>query len=280
MDRKLVTIFFVLLMVSCSSTNSTVVDPDVVVASTTTTLAPTTTSTHPLYTVKENCDENNPQVKADGACHSFTLNEMWERCQNPLSDECFLEYNPTTVTYWEMGSPFWTGQYATIWNWSEYYSDYNLDWPQELADIVGSPAFSIMDNGEEYDCYLQVAAGMKTPLWGVIGIYPKPIEFSDSGPDFLWTWMWWHCDNGGEDDYTYKIGGAPILRGNFGNIDPNMRNASWTAYGVSDENWPYAEEFEISHFYWWFEDGFSIKEFCMGGLDNFTYEEDYQSVCS
>ena len=295
MARKL-NIFFVFLLVACSSTNSTIVEVEptstliIENSTTTSTNVPpmaldsvntsTTTTTLPLFTLDENCDENYPKYsKQRRACWGFKTTEMWEKCENPLSEGCFLEYNPTEVSYWEMGFPFWAEQYGAIYNWSNYYAYWhNLDWPQELVDIVNSPAFSIRDNGEEYDCFVEPASSMYPWLVGAIGIYPKPIEFSDIGPEFLGTSMWWTCNHRGEGN-TYNIGGAPILRGDFGNINPDMRYARWTAYGYSDESYPYAKEFEISNFYWWPEDGWSIEKFCDGGLENFTYEEDYTKHC-
>ena len=289
-------IFFVFLLVACSTTNSTIIEveptttPIIQNSTTTSTNVPsmaldsvntsTTTTIMPLFALDENCDENYPKYsKQRRDCWSFKTNEMWEKCENPLSEGCFLEYNPTEVSYWEMGYPFWAEQYGAIYNWSNYYAYWhNLDWPQELVDIVNSPAFSIRDNGEEYDCFVEPASSMYPWLVGAIGIYPKPIEFSDIGPEFLGTSMWWTCNYRGEGN-TYNIGGAPILRGDFGNINPDMRHARWTAYGFSDESYPYANEFEISNFYWWPEDGWSIEKFCDGGLENFTYEEDYTKHC-
>ena len=288
-------IFFVFLLVACSTTNSTIIEveptttPIIQNSTTTSTNVPsmaldsvntsTTTTTLPLFTLDENCDENYPKhSKQRRACWDFKTYEMWEKCENPLSEGCFLEYNPTEVSYWEMGYPFWAEQYGAIYNWSNHYAYWhNLDWPQELVDIVNSPAFSIRDNGEEYDCFVEPASSMYPWLVGAIGIYPKPIEFSDIGPEFLGTSMWWTCNHGGEGN-TYNIGGAPILRGDFGNINPDMRYARWTAYGYS-ESYPYAKEFEISNFYWWPEDGWSFEKFCDGGLENFTYEEDYTKHC-
>ena len=54
----------------------------------------------PSFTLDENCDENYPKYsKQRRDCWSFKTNEMWEKCENPLSESCFLEYNPTEVSY-------------------------------------------------------------------------------------------------------------------------------------------------------------------------------------
>ena len=150
-------------MVACSSTNSTIIEVEPTStlinenSTTTSTNVPpmaldsintSTTTIMPLFTLDENCDENYPKYsKQRRDCWSFKTNEMWEKCENPLSESCFLEYNPTEVSYWEMGYPFWAEQIGFIYSWSEHYAYWNLDWPQELVDIVYSPAFSIRDNG-------------------------------------------------------------------------------------------------------------------------------------
>ena len=94
-------------MVACSPTNSTIVEVEptstliIENPTTTSTNVPhmaldsvntsTTTTTLPLFTLDENCDENYPKhSKQRRACLDFKTYEMWEKCENPLSEGCFL----------------------------------------------------------------------------------------------------------------------------------------------------------------------------------------------
>ena len=37
------------------------------------------------------------------------------------------------------------------------------------------------------------------------------------------------------------------------------------------------KEFNITKFYWWFDDGFNLLDLCLNTV--FTYEKDYDFVC-
>ena len=129
--------------------------------------------------------------------------------------------------------------------------------------------------------------------------YPQPLSSVENGEtNFInWPEVYWLCLKE-EIEFPNEIGGGfkefksgdfylgqgpPVLRGDFGNRDPNPRYASWIMWGPSNPEDYYrndlkpVKEFNITKFYWWFDDGFNLLDLCLNTI--FTYEKDYDFIC-
>jgi len=77
-------------------------------------------------------------------------NKLYYFCYpDPTVEECEYEYDGVSLLLWDIGAPFWIEQIAKISNWSQDYGNPGSErwgeYPQELKDILSSPAFKISD---------------------------------------------------------------------------------------------------------------------------------------
>ena len=287
MGRKLLILCLVLISSSCTSTETS--DEE---RKTNVSLVEATTTTKLIETSWLSDD------LTEGDIESLTNEgKLYKYCYpDPTVEECEYDYDGISLFLWEIGAPFWNDQIARISNWSGQYGNPGSerwgDYPQELQDILSSPAFKITDSGEIYDCYLSVPGSTGSRMMGVIGVYPAPLELLKEGL-YKYPHINWICypENESQDNnYSHFGNRSPILRGDFGNHIPDPRYASWFMWGIRTSSHPtnpnndypniVPVEFEILEFFWWYEDGFSIQQFCEKGPSAFSYEEDYESVCS
>jgi len=225
----------------------------------------------------------------------------WEICNEDIySDECGVEYNPTTEFFWGYSKFFIElREKITIWdkNSRTMLRNSEIAYPEELLPIMSSPVFDIEEFGETYNCYIFPMASMVYYIrnYG----YPQPLSSIENGEENFINWpeVYWLCLKeeiefpneiaGGFKEFDsgdfYLGQGPPVLRGDFGNRDPNPRYASWIMWGPSDPEDYYnndlksVKEFNVTKFYWWFDDGFNILDLCLNTI--FTYEKDYDFVC-
>ncbi len=284
-------VFFLVFLFACSNQ----VEDAIVVETIATPVveATTTTTTQQINTGWFSDDLTEEDIK-----NFSEQDKLYYYCYpDPTVEECEYDYDGISLLLWEIGAPFWNKQISRISNWSGEYGNPGSerwgDYPEELVDILSLPAFKITDNSKIYDCYLAVPGSTGGRMIGVVGIYPAPLELLKQGLYNYEPNETWECYPEDElqesNNLSHKGSGSPILRGDFGNHIPDPRNASWFMWGHRTSRHPtnpnndfpniVPVEFEIIDFFWWWEDGFSIEQFCEEGSSAFTYEEDYDSVC-
>jgi len=282
---------FLVLLAACSNQVDDTVDVEDAI---TTDVQNTTTTT----TQQKNTNWFPEDLTEEEISNLSEQNKLYYFCYpDPTVEECEYEYDGVSLLLWDIGAPFWIEQIAKIQNWSQDYGNPGSErwgeYPQELKDILSSPAFKISDNDDIYDCFLSVPGSTGGRMMGVLGIYPAPLELIRDGLFNYEPRQDWECYPENElqtyNNTSHKGSGSPLLRGDFGNNLPDPRNASWFMWGHRTSYHPISpnndfpniipEEFEITEFYWWWVEGFSIEQFCEKGTSAFTYEEDYDSVC-
>jgi hypothetical protein len=275
-------LILLLLLSFCGGSSAVIEETKAVEESSTTTSTSNTTTTSTTTT-------------------STTTKSKWESCNEDIySDECGVEYNPTTEFFWGYSRFFIElREKITIWdkNSRTMLRNSEIAYPEELLSIMSSPVFDIEEFGETYNCYIYPMASMVYYIrnYG----YPQPLSSVENGEENFINWpeVYWLClkeeiefpneIGGGFNDFNngdfYLGQGPPVLRGDFGNRDPNPRNASWIMWGPSNPENEFnndlkpVKEFNITKFYWWFDDGFNILDLCLNTV--FTYEKDYDFVC-
>jgi hypothetical protein len=225
----------------------------------------------------------------------------WDICnENIYSDECGADYDPTTEFFWSYSNFFIdTREKITTWDKNSRVNLRNsgTPYPKELLPIMGSPVFEIVEMDQTFNCYIHPIPSMVYYIRN--HGYPQPLSIAENSEEQFINWpeVYWLClkenisfpDEIGSGFNDFKFGdfllgqGPPVLRGDFGNRDPDPRYASWTMWGPvnpernSSDDLKKVKEYSITKFYWWFDDGFNLLDLC--AETSFTYEIDYNYIC-
>ena len=221
------------------------------------------------------------------------MSEKYDACiQDPYSFKCDIVYNPTDEQSW-LFSTFWV-EIRDVVVWWDRNSRRELGmndrpYPMELSEIMNSKAFTVENNGKEYDCYVLPIASM-TVYFRNFG-YPQPYSAVENGEDnfIVWPDIHWFCSPKGSDhssgwkpweDLGLEVGeyflgqGPPYLRieneaGQWYMWGPTLPNG----YEGNDK----PKEFPIVDFNWVYGEGINFPKLC--NEIKYTYEEDFERNC-
>ena len=236
------------------------------------------------------------------------MSEKFDACkENPFSHKCGISYNPTDEFSWTF-STYWIELREIIVRWDRNsrreLGINERPYPEELSEIMNSPAFVIQNNERFYDCYILPQMSMIV-YFRNFG-YPQPFSSTKNGEDnfIVWPEIYWFCSPKDSDhtsgwqpweDLELEIGdyffgqGPPFFRINNGeiNVENQKINISkniegqWYMWGPTLPNGYEGnykpKEFLITEINWMYGNGVNQNKIC--NEITYTYQEDFDRNC-